>query len=66
MADKIQFNLYIDRDLVKAIKRSAIEADKRPSDHVADIIAAHLDRQRRVAEQVELMMAKKHGDDGAA
>ena len=66
MADKMQFNLYIDRDLVKAIKRSAIEADKRPSELVAEIIAAHLDRERRISEQVELMLAKKHGDDGAA
>jgi len=52
MAAKKQFNLYLDEDLIKAVKHSAIEADKRMSDHVADILMVHFDMKKRVSARM--------------
>ena len=63
MAEKAQFNLFLDRKLVKAVKRAALEADKGTSDFVAEILITHFDRERRIAEQVEQLLAKKQERD---
>lgn len=44
MADKKQFNLYLDEDLVKRIKHAAVDAEMRLSDFVAAVLIAHLDQ----------------------
>lgn len=62
MVDKSQFNLYLDKKLVKAVKRAALEADKGTSDFVAEILITHFDREKRIADQVEALLAKKRGD----
>jgi hypothetical protein len=62
MVHKAQFNLYLDKKLVKAVKRAALEADKGTSDFVAEILITHFEREKRIADQVEQLLAKKRGD----
>ena len=59
MADKVQFNLYLDRKLVKAVKRAALEADKGTSDFIAEILITHFEREKRLADQVEALLAAR-------
>lgn len=62
MVDKTQFNLYLDKKLVKAVKRAALEADKGTSDFVAEILITHFDREKRLADRVEQLLAEKRGN----
>ena len=52
MADKKQLNLYLEEDLIKGIRHAAVEADRRLSDYVAEILTAHLDVKRRVSNRI--------------
>ncbi len=56
---KRQLNLYLDEELIKEIKHSAIEADSKLSDHVADILSAHLENKRRASEYVARVLREK-------
>ena len=64
MAEKTQFNLYLDRKLVKAVKRAALEADKGTSDFVAELLVTHFEREKRLADQVEALMAERLKREG--
>ena len=58
MTEKKQLNLYLDEDLIKAVKHSAIEADKRLSDFVADALSAHLKMRQRVSDRMAEILSK--------
>ncbi len=66
MAEKIQFNLFLDRKLVKVVRRAAVEAEKGVSDFVADILITHFDREKRIASQVEELMAQRLKAEGSS
>ena len=59
---KRQFNLYLDEDLIKAVKHGAVESDQRLSDYVADILQSNLTNKRRASEITAREMAKGAGD----
>lgn len=59
MADKIQFNLYLDRNLVREIRLAAVAADMKVSDYVAEVLNARLDRDRRVADRVSELFSER-------
>ena len=59
MSNKKQFNLYLDEDLIKAIKHAAIEADMRLSDYVAEALAAHINIRKRVSDRMAQILAGK-------
>ena len=63
MADKTQFNLYLDRDLVREVRLAAVSADMKVSDFVAEVLAARLDRDRRVADRVSQLFAERHSQE---
>ncbi len=66
MADKTQFNLYVDRALAREVRHAAVAADKRLSDYVAEVLAAHLERERRIADQVGELLAGRLKKDQPA
>jgi predicted HicB family RNase H-like nuclease len=42
-AQKQQFNVYIDEDLVKRVKHAAVDAGQRLSEFVASALASYLE-----------------------
>ena len=64
MSSKKQFNLYLDEELIKAIKHAAIEADMRLSDYVAEALTAHLSMRKRVSDRMaQILTGKTAGED---
>lgn len=62
MQNKKQLNLYLDEDLIKGIRHAAIEADKRLSDYVAEILTAHLDVKKRVSNRIAEILGSARAD----
>lgn len=47
---KRQFNLYLDKDLIKTVRHGAIEAEHRLSDYVADALRSNIADKRNASE----------------
>lgn len=43
MAESKQFNVYLSRELIKQVKRAALEAEKSLSAWVEDVLSAAVD-----------------------
>lgn len=63
MSAKKQFNLYLDEELIKAVKHSAIEADRRLSDYVAEVLTSHLELRRRVSDRMAQILVADPDDE---
>ena len=56
---KKQFNLYIEEDVIRRLRHSAVDAGQSISDHVAEMLVTHLEREQRASEYVKKLFADK-------
>lgn len=59
---KKQFNLYIEEDIIRTLRHSAVDAGQSISDHIAEMLVTHLARERRASEYAKGLFAEKRSD----